>query len=30
MTVPNDNVNEVIKIITPIEDAQLQEIKNKG
>lgn len=27
MTVPNDNVNDVIKIIAPIEDAQLQKLK---
>lgn len=27
MTVPNDNVNDVIKIIAPVEEAQLQKIK---
>lgn len=29
MTIPNDNANEVIKIITPIEDVLLQKIQPK-
>jgi len=28
MTIPNDNSEEVIKIKTPIEDVQLDKIKN--
>ncbi len=28
MTIPNDNVNEVIKIISPLQDAALQKITN--
>jgi len=30
MTIPNDNINEVVKIIAPIEDSLLKKILNKG
>lgn len=29
MTIPNDNTNEVVKIITPIEDILIQKIQSK-
>ncbi|WP_264566369.1 nuclear transport factor 2 family protein [Flavobacterium sp. N3904] len=29
MTIPNDNTNEVVKIITPIEDTLLQKLQSK-
>lgn len=29
MTIPNDNTNEVVKIIAPIEDVLLQKMQNK-
>lgn len=30
ITIPNDNINEVVKIIAPIEDSLLKKILNKG